>query len=115
MLSRKKECEKIRAANVIKADKGFDIDPDLKHTGLNLNVPRFLKDKPQFEEIKVFQTQIVARHRIHVECAIGKVRRFQISSNGLIISSLRTNYQQQTMYCLLFNFIDPVLTDKKME
>ena len=60
------------------ADKGFDIQNDLKKLGLQLNIPPFLKDKVGFEEDDVIKTQTIARHRIHVERAICKVRRFQI-------------------------------------
>ena len=64
-------------------DKGFDI-------GLHLNIPPFLKEKPQFDENEVIRAQTIAKHRIHVERAIGKVKRFLIFNSKLPISSLGT-------------------------
>ena len=46
--------------------------------GLELNIPKFLKDKPGFDEHDVIKTQTIAQHRIYVERAIGKVKRFRI-------------------------------------
>ena len=54
------------------ADKGFDIQDELKKLDLHLNIPPFLKDKVGFEDV-VVKTQTIARHRIHVERAICKV------------------------------------------
>ena len=58
------------------ADKGFDIQNDLKKLGLQLNILPFSKDKVGFQEDDFIKTQTIARHRIHVERAICKVRGF---------------------------------------
>ena len=62
----------------IKADKGCDIEDDLQKIGLYLNIPPFVKEKPQFSESEVIKTQAIAKNRIHVERIIGKVGRFLI-------------------------------------
>ena len=72
----------------IMADKGFDIEEDLTKIGLQLNIPPFLKEKPQFNENEVIRTQTIAKHRIHVERAIGKVTNFLIFNTRIPISSL---------------------------
>ena len=71
-----------------------------------------MKDKEQFDESEVIQTQIIAKHRIHVERAIGKVRNLLIFRSKLPISLLGTVNQIWTVCCLLTNFMEPLL-DKK--
>ena len=112
LLSRKKEVSEILEGDSIMADKGFDIGGDLQKIGLQLNIPPFLKENPQFSENEVIRTQTIAKHRIHVERAIGKVRRFLIFNSRLPISSLGTINQLWTVCCLLSNFMDPILTEE---
>lgn len=111
LLSRKKEVSEIFEGESIMADKGFDIG-DLQKIGLQLNITPFLKEKPQFNESEVIRTQKIAKHRIHVERAIGKVRRFLIFNSRLPISSLGTINQLWTVCCLLSNFMDPILAEE---
>ena len=112
LLSRKKEVSEISEGDSIMADKGFDIGGDLQKIGLQLNIPPFLKEKPQFDQSEVIRTQTIAKHRIHVERAIGKVRRFLIFNSRLPISSLGTINQLWTVCCLLSNFMDPILAEE---
>ena len=112
LLSRKREVSEILDGDSIMADKGFDIGGDLQKIGLQLNIPQFLKEKPQFDESEVIRTQTIAKHRIHVERAIGKVRRFLIFNSRLPISSLGTINQLWTVCCLLSNFMDPILAEE---
>ena len=66
-LSGKKEVSKHNDGDSIMADKGFNIEEDLKKLGLQLNIPPFRKEKPQFNEDEVIKTQTTVKHRIHVE------------------------------------------------
>ena len=50
LLSRKKEVPEIFEGDSIMADNSFDIGGDLQKIGLQLNIPPFLKEKPQFDE-----------------------------------------------------------------
>ena len=98
VLSRKKEVSELNDGDTIMADNGFDIEEELKKIGLQLN--------------EVIKTQTIAKHRIHVERAIGKVRNFLIFKTRLPISSLGTINQLWTVCCLLSNFMNPILTDE---
>ena len=113
LLSSKKEVSEVEDGDSIMAEKGFDIEEDLKNIGLQLNIPPFLKDKPQFNENEVIRTQTIAKHRIHVERAIGKVRNFLSFNTRIPISSLGTINQLWTVCCLLSNFMNPVLSDEE--
>ena len=62
LLSRKKEVSEILEGYSIMADKGFHIGGDLQKIGLQLNIPPFLKEKPQPDESEVIRTQTIAKH-----------------------------------------------------
>ena len=91
------------------ADKGFDIENELNTIGLQLNIPPFLKNKVGFEEDDVIRTQTIASHRIHVERAICKIRRFRIFSSVIPVTMLGCIKQVWTVACLLSYFHNPVL------
>lgn len=67
ILKQKLSVGEILPNDSIMADKGFDIESELKEIGLQLNIPPFLGSKSQFEESDVLKTQSIAHHRIHVE------------------------------------------------
>jgi len=92
------------------ADKGFDIGDDLAKVKLKLNIPPFLREKVGFEEHDVIKTQTIARHRIHVERAIGKVRRFKIFHSVIQVSMFGSINQIWSVACFLSNFLNPVLS-----
>ena len=109
ILNKKLIVGEIKKGDAIMDDKGFDIQNDLKKLDLQLNIPPFLKDKVGFQEDDVIKTQTIARHRIHVERAICKVRRFRIFHLVIPVSMLGCINQIWTVACLLSNFQNPVL------
>lgn len=60
------------------ADKGFRIIGDLKALGLELNIPPFTVSGTQMKDTDVELTEKIARHRVHVERAIARVKQFKI-------------------------------------
>lgn len=64
VLKKKIHNGEISKKDAIMADKGFDIQDDLKMLELELNIPPFPKDKVGFQEEDVITTQTIARHRI---------------------------------------------------
>ncbi|XP_067941045.1 putative nuclease HARBI1 [Watersipora subatra] len=63
--------------DMVMADRGFLIDELLKENQV-LNIPPFLKSRPQFDKEEVDETRSIASVRIHVERVIGRVRRYSI-------------------------------------
>ena len=60
----------------IMADRGFAIEGDLP-SGVSLNIPPFLRnDQPQLSQQEV-ATRRIAKHRIHVERAIQRIKSFR--------------------------------------
>ena len=59
------------------ADKGFTIQ-DLLPLGISLNLPPFLGGSSQMPAEDVAKTQEIASLRIHIECAINKIKNFHI-------------------------------------
>lgn len=62
--------------DLILADKGFLIK-DLLPPGVSLNIPPFLST-PQFTESQVYETERIAKARIHVERAIQRIKCYNI-------------------------------------
>lgn len=62
--------------DLILANKGFLIK-DRLFAGVSLNIPPFLTT-PQFTETQVYETQQVAKARIHIERAIRRIKCFNI-------------------------------------
>ena len=58
------------------ADRGFLIEDDLKHYGVKLNIPAFLKGCDQLTSAEVKESQTIASVRIHVERAIQRLETF---------------------------------------
>jgi DDE superfamily endonuclease len=65
----------------IMSDRGFALDP--KHSHLTLIFPPFLEGKSQLSPEKVINTRIIARHRIHVERCMGRIKNYKLL-NGVI-------------------------------
>ncbi|XP_068731089.1 uncharacterized protein [Montipora capricornis] len=113
-VKQKVQCGELKEGDAIMADKGFDIGDDLAKVKLRLNIPPFLRDKVGFEEHDVIKTQTIARHRIHVERAIGKVRRFKIFHSVIPVSMFGSINQIWSVACFLSNFLNPVLSEDEI-
>ena len=109
-VKQKVQCGELKEGDAIMADKGFDIGDDLAKLKLKCNIPPFLKDKLGFEEGDEIKTQTIAQHRIHVEKAIGKVRRFRIFHSVIPVSICGSINQTWSVTCFLSNFLNPVLS-----
>ena len=78
LLQQKLNAGELLPGDAVMADKGFLIQHELEEMGLCSNIPPFLRDKVRFSPLENIQTHTIAQHRIHVERAIAKIRRFSI-------------------------------------
>uniref|UniRef100_A0A8D9B0V5 THAP-type domain-containing protein n=1 Tax=Cacopsylla melanoneura TaxID=428564 RepID=A0A8D9B0V5_9HEMI len=67
----------MKAGDLILCDKGFLITQMCKNLGVSVNIPPF-KTNPQFTREEAIVTRQIARARIHVERAIGRMKGFRI-------------------------------------
>ena len=112
LLDSKVQSGELLPGDGIMADKGFDIEKDLRQIGLGLNIPPFLGKRGQLSAQDVKETQKIAHHRIHVERAIGKVKCFKILGIQLPLVLVGTLNQIWTVCCLLSNFQDAIVKPK---
>ena len=66
------------------ADRGFNVAKTLGTFGAKLEIPSFTKDQSQLGPEEVDETRTIANVRIHVERAIGNLRKKYSILNGTI-------------------------------
>ena len=76
----------LKAGDVVMAYRGI-MNGDLLNNSVDLNIPPFLLDKISLTELAT--TRSVASVRIHVECTIGKVRRYSVLDSTFLIIRFR--------------------------
>ena len=62
------------------ADRRFTIEDLSLSLGVGLNIPPFLNSRSQLDAGEVVDTQQIASLRIHIECAIRRVKEHDILS-----------------------------------
>lgn len=67
----------------IMADKGFLIEEEMRAVGLQLNLQPISRSKRQMPAGDVLVTKRIAKHRVHVERAIAKIKKFRIVSDKI--------------------------------
>ena len=89
-------------------DKGFLINDLLSPINVALVIPPFLSQRGQFTKEEVTTTQKIARLRIHIERAIGRIKQYHIF-NGIIPLTLLGTINQLWYVCaMLTNFQGPL-------
>lgn len=94
----------------VMADHGFDIQDDLTPLGVRVNIPPFLKGKPQLEANELVETRRIASLRIHVERAMERIKNYHNIIFDRTIPSSLTNVTEQmfTVCTILTNFLPPL-------
>ena len=92
------------------ADRGFDIGDDCASRNIHLNIPPFRYGRGQLSASEVIQTRRIASLRIHVERAIGQIKRYRILDSCIPISMCVTLNQVFYVCCMLTKFQPPLVT-----
>ena len=79
--------------------------------GLTLNLPPFVRNSAQMNAGDVELTKKIARHRVHIERAIGKIKKFKILSGRIKNSMLGSTNQIWFVCCMLTNFQPPIIAN----
>lgn len=87
------------------ADRGFDIQDDLTPIGVFINIPPFLKGKPQLDEKERVETRRIASLRIHVERAMERIKNYHILDRTIPASLTNVSEQIFTVCAILSNFM----------
>ena len=85
-------------------DKGFLIEKEVEEIGLKLNIPPFARANRQMPHADVDLTKKIAKHRVHVERAIAKIKKIKIVSGRIPISRLGNINQIWYVVSMLSNF-----------
>ena len=98
--------------DAVMADKGFTIEKELKSLGLKLNIPPFTSSGAQMTASETRQTQKIAKHRVHIERLIAKIKTYQILANVIPTNLFHSVNKIWTICSFLTLFQDTFVTDK---
>lgn len=97
---------KIKDGDGIMVDKGFRIQDQVEKIGLKLNIPPFAKSGTQMSSAEIRCTEKIARHRVHVERAIARIKSFKILANRFDLSLFSSIDQIWYVCCFCTNFMN---------
>lgn len=80
------------------------VEKEVEEIGLQLNIPPFARANRQMPHADVEMTKRIAKHRVHVERAIAKIKKFKIVSGQIPISRLVNINQIRYIVRMLSNF-----------
>ena len=82
----------LQPGDVVLADRGFNIEDDLKFYGAKLEIPAFTRGKKQLSVEEVERSKRLSRVRIHVERVIGLLKmKYKIMEGPLPLSLIKYN------------------------
>ncbi|XP_069141864.1 uncharacterized protein [Argopecten irradians] len=103
----------IQDGDSIMADKGFTIGDELAKLNLKLNIPPFVRGGKQLTSGERKETQKIAKHRIHIERLIAKVKKNKILKNEIPTCMFTRINKIWTVCCHLTLFEDIFVKDKE--
>lgn len=112
LLDKLKQQGYIAEGDSVMADKGFTIEKELNTLKLRLNIPPFSSSGAQLTAAETYQTQKIAKHRVHIERLIAKVKTYQIIANVIPTNLFHSVNKIWTICCFLTLFQDTFVTDK---
>lgn len=105
------DCGKLKKGDGVMVDKGFLIRDEIEKLGLRLFIPPFASTTCQMSAAEVALTRKIARHRVHVERAISRAKKFKIVDNRVEMSIFPTINQIWFCCCFLTNFMPYLIKD----
>ena len=99
---------KLEAGDELMADKGFLIQDLLTPIGVCLNIPPFLDSRSQMLTDDVLLTKKIARLRVHVERAIGRIKEYCIYT-VLFLQRCGTPENEVIYVCCMLTNFSPLL------
>ncbi|XP_017567753.1 uncharacterized protein LOC108436052 isoform X2 [Pygocentrus nattereri] len=97
-------CGYLHKGDALMAQKGFLLDTDVKKLGLKLDVSPTAKSRTQTCSMGTQTTKTAAKHRVLVDRAIGKIKKFKIVSNRVSHTGLKNINEIWFVVSMLSNF-----------
>ena len=102
----------VKDGDAIMVDKGFNIEKEVNDPGLLINIPPFAPSGSQMSVSDTYVTQKIAKHRVHIERLIRKVKTYKIVSNCVPTSLFQSINKLWSVCCHLTLFQDIFVKDK---
>lgn len=99
--------------DVVLADKGFTVEDIVLQVGVSLNIPPFLRNRDRFTAQEEVATKKIAKEKIYVEHAVGRLKQFRILQRTIPLSMTGIISQLVFVCACLVNFEDPIVFDGK--
>lgn len=115
MMKRLLDCGHLQKGDGVMVDKGFLIKEEIEKLGLELVIPPFASATEQMSPSDVSLTQKIAKHRIHVERAISRVKKFKIVDHRVDISLFPCINQIWFCCCFLTGFMPLLIKGEENE
>jgi hypothetical protein len=96
---------KLKSGDGVMVDKGFLIREEIEELGLKLYIPPFAPGAGQMSAGDVKLTKKIAAHRVHVERAISRAKKFKIVDNRIDLSLFPCINQIWFCCCFLTGFM----------
>lgn len=96
----------VQDKDAIMADKGFNMGNELQKLGLSPNIPPFAQTGCQMSASHTALTSKIAKHRVHIERVLTKLKTFKILSHHIPTSLFKNIHIMWTVCCYLTLFQD---------
>lgn len=103
----------VKDGDAIMADKGFTIREELSNLNLVLNIPPMASSTSQMSVSDTLLTEKIAKHRVHIERLIAKVKTYKMLSVRIPTSLFKNINKIWSVCCHLTLFHDVFVTDSK--
>lgn len=105
------DCNMLETGDGVMVDKGFNIKDEIEGLGLEFIMPPYASSEGQMSAADVAVTKKIATHRVHVERAISRIKKFRILSDRLNLTLFSSMNQIWFVCCFLTNFMPYLIQD----
>lgn len=74
---------KLQTGDWVMAENGVHVEKEIEAVGPKLNIPPFASRASQMKASEVAETVKIAKHRVHVESDIARIKQFKIISGKI--------------------------------
>jgi hypothetical protein len=99
----------LQEGDLVMADRGFTIKELLNPLGVTLKIPPFLNGRDKLTPQEEVETKRIAKLRIHVERAIGRVKKFRLLEHVLPLNMRPIVSQMVFVAACLVNYQKPLI------